>query len=675
MTLGLITDYEWRREEDLARLHREALRDHEARDIQYEQFQGMGLVSPPSTAGIAVTPLSAYQVSAWWCGINVIAGDIGVLDFDLFRRVGEDDREKVKNHPVAKVLDQPNEFMVPKVFWQTLLAHALGWGNAYAEIEYDNSLRPIALWPILPNEIEPVAYARLQNGRKSTAIGYRYRGREPLIPAEDILHIPGLGFDGIRGYSVVSLARQSLGLAMAAERFEGAFFGNGTWTGMVLEHPSQLSDGALARMKTSVEQLHKGAENAFKLFVAEEGMKVGRPVTTSPKDAQADQIRDRQVEEIARWLNIPPHKLKHAMGERPGNNLEASETDYHITTLLPWTTLIAQICNRKLISAAQRGTYYTEHDFRRRLQPTPKERLEIQLGYLEAGVMDADQIARQENLPKPKPKAADVPPTPPPPPPPVPTPTSPSADAPTRDHDRLARATLGVAMDAVGRYSRRESAAATRAAKKGAAAFQAWAEAFYRDELPVLRGSLLPAVRLSLACRGLGGDADAISDRLAKRYLERSKEELLGLPAKDLDARTADLVARWETGRAADLADEILAIPSTETRGESGAPTVNVTVNVPEQAPAQVNVTVPPAEVRIEVPTPSVQVDVAVPAPNVQVDVENHIPPQLPPTIENHLPAPVIRVDAPVTVHVPPAVPLDVVRDRDGDITGLRPAR
>jgi HK97 family phage portal protein len=294
-SLRLADDFEWRREEDLGRLrdealrdreqqlgalHSEALADHEKRDITYEQFQSMGFVSPPTTAGVTVTQMTAFQVSAWWCGINVIAGDLAGLDFDLYRRAGDDDREKVSNHPVAKILGQPNEFMVPMIFWQTLMAHVLGWGNAYAEIEWDQAMRPIALWPIMPNEIEPVAVARKDaRGRKSTAIAYRYRGQEPLIAAEDILHIPGLGFDGIRGYSVVSLARQSLGLTLAAERFGGSFFGNGAWTGLVLEHPRQLTTPAIERLKASVEDMHKGSEKAFKLFVAEEGMKVARPVT------------------------------------------------------------------------------------------------------------------------------------------------------------------------------------------------------------------------------------------------------------------------------------------------------------------------------------------------------------------------------------------------------------
>lgn len=542
----------------------------EPRSITYQQFKDLGLVAPPTAAGPTVTQMTAFEVSAWWCGINVIAGDIGVLDFDLYRRVGEDDdREKVKNHPLAKVLQQPNEYMVPKVFWQTLMGHALGWGNAYAEIEWDQAMRPIALWPIMPNEIQPVITIVVDaQGRRRSKLAYRYRGQD-VLDAEDILHIPGLGFDGICGYSVVSLARQSLGLSLAAERFEGSFFGNGTWTGLVLEHPRSLTKDAADRIRSSVQEMHKGAEAAFKLFVAEEGMKVGRPVTTAPKDAQASEIREGQISEVARWLNLPPHKLKYKMGERPGGNLESSETDYHTTTLLPWTTLLAQICNRKLISDAQRASYYTEHTYARRLQPTPKERMEIQKGYVDMGVMDAEQVARQENLPKPKPKPAPATPpvAAPPPPPPAPAKEPAAEEIPARSV-RVTTAQRALLTAIVTRYIRRESENAKRSAKKGPAAFQEWVEAFYSGaEGAVLRESLEPAVALCMATTGMEAAAPMVVDVFAARHQERSKTELLAVRAKDLEAAVPAVLKRWETARAVEIVEELMAaIDAAEER-------------------------------------------------------------------------------------------------------------
>ena len=107
----------------------------EKRALTWEQGQNNGFVDIPTTAGISVSNYTAYQVSAWWNGISVISGDIGVLDRHLYRRVGKDDRERATTHSVSRLMEQPNEYMVPLVFWQTIVAHVLGWGNGYAEIE------------------------------------------------------------------------------------------------------------------------------------------------------------------------------------------------------------------------------------------------------------------------------------------------------------------------------------------------------------------------------------------------------------------------------------------------------------------------------------------------------------------------------------------------------------
>lgn len=525
------------------------------RALTYQMGVDNGFVTPTTnTTGVSVTNYTAFQVSAWWCGINVISGDIGVLDRHVFQRLGNDDREKVlPPHPTAKVLEQPNEFMVSKVFWQTLMSHVLGWGNGYAEIEYDNALRPIALWPIMPTDIEPVCEVRVDgNGTRRTRLRYRYLGRFDMAP-EDVLHIPGLGFDGLRGYSVVTLARQSLGLSMALEKFGGSFFGNGAWPGMVLEHPGKLTDQARENLRSSVESMHRGSENAFKVLIAEEAMKVGKPVTVNPNDAQANETREMQILEVARWLNLPPHKLKHRMGERPGGNLETSEQDYHTGSLLPWTTTIDQVLNLKLISKAQRATHYVEHNFARRLQPAAKDRMEIQKGYLDMHVIDADQIARQENLPKPKKVEPAPPPMPPAPPPPEPAPEPPRALD-------LVAAARPVALDGAARFIRLEAAAARRAASKGGQEFQRWADDFYAAKADVLREMLEPACRTALLLAGSTRDARVAAQDIADGHAARSKAELLELNHKTLGESVPRLMDRWESTRAVEMADKIAAL-------------------------------------------------------------------------------------------------------------------
>src|SRR6187402_3264989 len=176
---------------------------------QYREIDGLGA---PVAAGINVTEKTALTNSAFWNGVNLISSQIATLPRHVYRRTEDDSRERDRSQPAAKVLANPNPNMTDVVFWETLVAHILTWGNAYAEIEFDRAMRPIGLWPITPDRVTPF----LENG----LLKYKVTGaRSGVLDAEDIFHVPGLGFDGLRGYSVIQMARQSLGLALAAERF------------------------------------------------------------------------------------------------------------------------------------------------------------------------------------------------------------------------------------------------------------------------------------------------------------------------------------------------------------------------------------------------------------------------------------------------------------------------
>jgi HK97 family phage portal protein len=572
------------------------------RSITLDDFpQLKGLLVPPVAAGVAVTQQTANNVSAYWNGVSVIAGDIGVLDRHLYRRVGDDERERATSHQVYKLVhDQPNPYMTPQVFWETLASHAVSWGNGYAEIEWDNALRPIALWPITPDKIDPVCAMTIDaRGRKRAELYYRYAGKD-RIEFEDVIHVPGLGFDGIRGYSPVTLARQSLGLSLAAEQFGASFFGNGAWPGLALEHPGSLTAGAQERLRDSINQMHQSSNKAHRLMILEEGMKASKPITIPPDDAQFLETRLLQIEEIARWLNIPPHKLKHKIGERPGGNFESSEIDYQVTTLLPWTTRIEQECNRKLIPASQRGTYYIEHLFAKRLQVDTATRTAAQKIYYDMGVLSKAQIAKQENLPAPEekpdslsltdkieslgqliragfdPAAAakalglpaikhlgTLPVTPA-----VPEPPAAPADQPPPEDDQ-ASSLRALLYESLSRYVRRECGRVGKAAEKDPQAFGAWVEEFYGRERGVLGDVLEPFVRYRLAQVGWGGDPEMVTRGIAGVYLERSKDQLLALPAKDRGFEAERLVERWEKSRTAELVDEIMALGADKEEGHA----------------------------------------------------------------------------------------------------------
>lgn len=548
--LGLAESFYEARRADAARVDRRALNPRD------EAFAEWASLHAP-VAGVPVTQDTAKSIAAYWNGVCVISGDIGAMDRHLMRRVGDgDDRERAVTHPVYRLLhEQPNADTTAMVFWETFVSHVVSWGNGYAEIEFDKALRPIGLHLITPNLIEPKVERLVdRRGRQSQRVWYLYKGQTRL-DADDVLHVPGLGFDGIRGYSPVYLARQSLGLAIAQERFGAAFYGNGTQLGMVVEHPNELSPQARANIRRDLEALHAGPDMAFRLHILEEGMKLGKPVTIPPEDAQFLEGRQFTIEEIARWLNIPPHKLKHRMGERPGGNLESAEIDYQTTTLLPITKRIDQECKRKLVTPAQRDSYYVEHNFAARLKPDTETRTGAYRAYYDMGVLDAEQIARMENLPRPKPKAtpAQAPVSPPPEPA--------SEEKPlARVDPRMDTARRTLLLSVVGRFMRREAENARRAAERGAEAFGKWAEKFYAEgEEGVLRESLEPALALCLVSAGAEEDPAGVAARFARGYLDRSRVELQALPHRTIAAGVPALLKRWESVRAVEAVEELIA--------------------------------------------------------------------------------------------------------------------
>lgn len=549
----------------------------EKREITLEEFpQLRQMLGPPVAAGVPVNQASAKSISAYMCGLNVISGDIGVLDRSLVQLVGEDDDpETAHSHPAHKVIhDAPNPWMIPQIFWQTITAHALSWGNGYAEIEYDNAGRPIALWPITPDRVEVKVETKIVNGRKVGKLWYLVDGND-VVPYDEMFHLPGLGFDGLTGYSVVSIARQSLGLSIAAERFGAAFFGNGGWPGVVLQHPEEMSDEAQKRFYANMADFHQGADRAHKWLILEEGMKVSKPITIPPNDAQFLETRQFQVEEIARWLNLPLIKLHYKEAERAGGSPEAMQIQYQTTTLMPWVKRISQEIMRKLVVPSARSSYKVVHDFTQLLVADTATRVAAEEAWVNMGATDAAHVARMEHLPKPKakpaaPAAEAIPAAPAVEPRPAAPETAPARGVDREFRDRLIEAHRATALDRLTPYVHREAERVRQALKKGPADVVAWAEDFYRREAVVLTGLLTPLVRMSLVVGGSTDDPEALAGGEARAYLESSKDDLLSLRAKDLAFEAEKMTQRWEKTRALSLTDRVIGIVD-RTKGANDA--------------------------------------------------------------------------------------------------------
>src|SRR4030095_10511023 len=308
-----------------------------------------------AAAGLPVSEWTALNYSACWAGVQAIAGSIASLPLFPYRRLPNGGKERYLRSRLYRLLhDEFNGEMTAMVARETMQAHCLTWGNAYAEIERNQNGEPLALWPLPPNRVIP-------DRAVSGAIVYRVQqdqGPEVRVPAEDMLHIPGLGFDGLCGYSVIRKARETLGLGLATEQFGALFFGNGGWPGIVAQHPGKLSQEAHKRLKDSLNEAVQGPK-AHSLIVTEEGIKIEK-VGIPPDDAQFLSTRQFQVTEIARWLNMPPHKLRD-LTHATFSNIEEQNIDWVVDTLRPWLVRWEQELNRKLIRPLEQGQQFTEH--------------------------------------------------------------------------------------------------------------------------------------------------------------------------------------------------------------------------------------------------------------------------------------------------------------------------
>lgn len=305
-----------------------------------------------SNAGTNVSADSANGYSPFWQAVRLISETIASLPIHVYRRIG-DSRVIIDDIGVGDLLRlQPNPEMTAVQFRASWIMHALVHGNGYAEIERDTAGRPLRLWLLNPTSVSVTRASDM-----SVIYGYQLQGGQKIyLPSEDVLHLSGPGTDGIIGLSIITQARQAIGLGLAAEQFGSQFFGMGGRPSGVLEHPGRLSDDARARLRGDWERLHSGIDNAHRVAILEEGMKWS---TTSipPDDAQFLETRKFQIEEIARWFNMPLSKLR-SPESASYNSLEQENLAFLGETLRPWLVRIEQEIRRKLLDDP---ATYVEH--------------------------------------------------------------------------------------------------------------------------------------------------------------------------------------------------------------------------------------------------------------------------------------------------------------------------
>jgi len=352
-----------------------------------------------TSSGKAVNERTAMQTTAVYACVRILAESVAGLPVHIYQYKDDGGQEKVTGHPLYYLLhDEPNPEMTSFVFRETLMSHLLLWGNAYAQIIRDGRGRVLALYPLLPNRMD---VDRAANGE----IFYTYRrdsGESRINPEsgtvtlrrDEVLHIPGLGFDGLVGYSPIAMAKNAIGMALATEEYGATFFANGANPGGVLEHPGVVKDPQ--RVKDSWNTAYQGSKNAHRVAVLEEGMKYHQ-VGIAPEEAQFLETRKFQLNEIARIFHVPPHMIGD-LEKSSFNNIEQQSLEFVKYSLNPWVVRWEQSLQQSLILPSEKSALYIKLNVDGLLRGDYSKRM---TGYATArqnGWMSANDIRELENM-------------------------------------------------------------------------------------------------------------------------------------------------------------------------------------------------------------------------------------------------------------------------------------
>ena len=357
-----------------------------------------------TASGKYVTERSAMQMTAVYCCVRILSEAVASLPLQFYRYTDDGGKEKAVEHPLYFLLhDEPNPEMTSFIFRETLMTHLLLWGNAYSQIIRNGKGEVVALYPLMPDrmKVDRDEHGRLYyeytvydtddvDGRKGTD----KVGRTVRLQPHDVLHIPGLGFDGLVGYSPIAMAKNAIGLAIATEEYGSKFFANGAAPSGVLEHPGTIKDPS--KVRESWQATFGGSGNANKIAVLEEGMKY-TPISISPEQAQFLETRKFQIDEIARIFRVPPHMIGD-LEKSSFNNIEQQSLEFVKYTLDPWVSRWEQAMVRALLTPDEKKRYFFKFNVDGLLRGDYQSRMNGYATARQNGWMSANDIRELENL-------------------------------------------------------------------------------------------------------------------------------------------------------------------------------------------------------------------------------------------------------------------------------------
>ena len=344
------------------------------------------------SSGVTVSALNVLGLATVYACIDVITKTIATLPLKVYRRT-ENGPEEVRNHPLYELLHlAPNNDMSSADWRRAIQFHLSLWNNGYCEIVRDQAGRPAELLPV----DDVLELDRLESGE----LVY-LRTDHASVMGRDMMHLKDVTEGGLQGLNKVSMLKEVFGLSIAMERNAGSFFGNSSRPGLTIEHPSRLGDVAYERLKRSLEDNRKGAENAYRTLILEEGMKIAAAANRSEnRESQFDESRRRQGEDIARIFGVPPHKVGD-LTNATYSNIESQEIAYVTGTVHPIVVTWEQAMMLRLLSRRERRAgYFIEFDLRGLVRGDLLKRSQAYALGRQWGWLSRNDIRSLENMPR-----------------------------------------------------------------------------------------------------------------------------------------------------------------------------------------------------------------------------------------------------------------------------------
>ena len=490
-------------------------------------IQRIGRRSQVSYSNEEITPEMAITSSGVIAIMTLLSQDTASMPLILYARKGRN-KFRATDHPYYRLMhDQPNPEMSAMTFRELIVSHLLAWGNFYAQIIFDKAGTAIELWPLRPDRM---MVQRIEG--KKVFVYRTYDNKLRTFTSDEILHVPGWGFDGLVGYSRIAIARNAIGLAISTEKYGSKFFANDARPGVVYQHPSALSDTAYKHLTQSFDS-NKGADNAWLPKILEEGMTI-KEIGIPNDDAQYLQTRSFQLAEINRILGpVPPHMIGDVEKSTSwGTGIDSQEQGYVNHTLRPLAVRIEQPLNSQLLLPSDREQgYFFEHLFDGLLRGDIATRYSAYVQGINNGFMTRNEARERENL-NPRIGLDEM----------VQplnvttvgsTPTTPTAPA---QQNALRPVFRDAALRVVKREMNDLRGAVRRHLSKGQdAVFAEWQEQFYSEDMPAfIRKQFAPIVEAHDQLFGGDGSVENVA-LFFSGYIEGRKKLISGKNADQLE--------------------------------------------------------------------------------------------------------------------------------------------